>query len=360
MSHFGQRLEDDKAEIRNRVVAVGEKVREAVLASVESLLQRDRPLANRIMLGDLPVNREIRSIDKACHEFVALHLPSAGHLRFVSTVLQMNVAIERIGDYAVTIAREAVQLQIDPPENIAKDIGGLAKECCGVLARAIQAFRDQDVELARTTKPLAKRIERTYGRIFEDLTQEGGRLAVGDSFAFLTVFHRLERVSDQAKNICEETIFELTGETKPPKQYNVLFVDARDTLIAPLAVALARKAFPESGSYHSAGYRAGESLAPELLSLAAELSLDLADLVPTPLSSVSGELANYHVIICLDAGAVRQIEAVPYATVLLQWELPRLADALGADLGAGLRKVADHLVLQIRELMITMRGEEAH
>jgi hypothetical protein len=53
------------------------------------------------------------------------------------------------------------------------------------------------------------------------------------------------------------------------------------------------------------------------------------------------------------------VRYVPYATVLLHWELPRLADAAGADLGAGLRRVADHLSSEIRDLMVTMRGEEA-
>jgi len=102
MNGYERRLAEDKREIRRRVVAVGERVRAAVEMSVESLLRGDRAECARVILGDLPINREVRSINKLCHAFIARHLPSAGHLRFVSAVLQMNIGLERIGDYAVT------------------------------------------------------------------------------------------------------------------------------------------------------------------------------------------------------------------------------------------------------------------
>ena len=120
MNGYEQRLAHDKAEIRRRVVAVGDTVRKAVAAAVEGLIQLDHAKCYGIMLGDLPVNREVRAINKLCHGFIARHLPSAGHLRFVSSVLQLYVALERIGDYAVSISREGVQLGSAPPETLAE------------------------------------------------------------------------------------------------------------------------------------------------------------------------------------------------------------------------------------------------
>ena len=181
-----------------------------------------------------------------------------------------------------------------------------------------------------------------------------------DAFALLMVFSRLERVSDQAKNLCEETLFALTGETKPPKRYQILFVDARDTLLGPLAVALAQKAFPNSGDYRSVGFQAGDQLAGELETLAEEYSLDLSGLAPKPLDASREELEKYHVIVCLTPDASKHIPEVPYATALLEWELPRLSDiANGDSLDTRLREVLKGLSAHIRDLMETMRGEEA-
>ncbi len=360
MSHYEERLAADKTEIRARVVGVGRRVAEAVDSAVEALLHRDKAACYAIVLGDLPINREVRAIDKLCHAFVARHLPSAGHLRFVSSVLQVNIALERIGDYAVTIAREAVQLSGLPTERTLENLRELRKQACLILRRAIQAFADEDAELARTTKPMTKAVERLYGEVFRHLTREGAELPLADAFALLMVFSRLERVSDQAKNLCEETLFALTGETKPPKRYRILFVDARDTLIGPLAVALARKAFPESGEFESVGYQAGEQLAPELMELADELSLDVSNLVPTPLETGREILESYHVIVGLTPEASRHISEVPYATVLLEWDLPRLSDGnANTPVVSRLREIQKRLNAEIRDLMVTLRGEEA-
>jgi hypothetical protein len=196
--------------------------------------------------------------------------------------------------------------------------------------------------------------------MFRHLTREGAELPLKDAFGLLLVFSRLHRVSDQAKNLCEETLFALTGETKPPKRYQILFVDARDTIIGPLAVALARKAFPESGDYYSAGFQAGDQLAPELEALADDYSLDLSGLTPTPLKSDREALEKYHVVVCLTPDASRHIPHVPYATALLEWELPRLSDpGVGSTLDTRLREITQRLSSDIRDLMVTMRGEEA-
>ncbi|MEE9384283.1 MAG: PhoU domain-containing protein [Nannocystaceae bacterium] len=363
MSRYEQRMAADKAEIRRRVAAAGRSVEGAVARAVDGLLRRDRKLCYQVILGDLPITRELRAIDARCHAFVARHLPSAGHLRFVSSVLQMDVAVERIGDYAATIAREAVQLSKSPPTAIAADIRSMSQLACAVLAQATTAFAEKDVELARETRAQAKTVEHTYGRVFRFLAREGGTLPLIDAFALLTVINNLERVSDQAKNISEETIFELTGEAKAPKRYRVLFVDARDTMIAPLATALARKAFPESGVYEDVGYSPGETLAPELRTLAKELSLDLTDIRPAALSQGTAALGVYHVVVCLAGDAARHLEGLPYATVLLEWNLPQLADAVGQDADGSVRQQLRHVGKQlgdeIRERMTTMRGEDA-
>jgi phosphate transport system protein len=353
MSRYEERLAADKTAIRERVAAIGERVEKAIADAVQTLIARDRPAAYRIVLGDLPINREVRAIDRLCHAFVARHLPSAGHLRFVSSVLQMNVALERIGDYAVTIAREAVQLTDDPPAEIAAELSALSTEVCGILRKAMKAFANQDADLARTAKPLARKVDRSYGHMLHDLINKGVGRPLADTYALLTVFSKLERVSDQAKNICEETLFELTGETKPPKRYRILFVDEDCTTLAPLAEALARKAFPQSGHYDCAGFAAGDGLSPELSALADEIGLDLSSVRPAALQTSREALEDYHVIVCLTPEAETHIPVVPYATVLLRWDLPPVSAK------SGLVSVGHQLADEIQALMVTMRGSEA-
>ena len=72
MSHYEQRLANDKAAIRSRIVTMGRLCTEAVIRATAAMLDGDRPKAYQVVLDDLPINRESRSIDKACHAFVCL------------------------------------------------------------------------------------------------------------------------------------------------------------------------------------------------------------------------------------------------------------------------------------------------
>jgi phosphate transport system protein len=77
---------------------------------------------------------------------------------------------------------------------------------------------------------------------FADLVNaKGENFSIEDLFAYLGVFNSLERVSDQAKNICEETVFAVTGQTKASKVFRILFLDEDNTLLGPIAETVAGK-----------------------------------------------------------------------------------------------------------------------
>lgn len=352
MSHYQERLEKDLARIRDEIGDVGRKVTKAVHDAVHALLTGNRELAYATVLGDHPVNRQTRRLDRECHAFVARHLPSAGHLRFVSSVLRMSIALERIGDYAVTIAREAAQLRGKPPATVARDVGLLASQAEGVLKQALEAFLGANSELARGTARLSDQADVTFEKVWNDLLAEGknGAHPLAELFAYLEVFERLSRVADQAKNICEETLFTVTGETKAPKVYRVLFVDEKDDGATQLAVAFARKAYPRSGRYSSAGLAPAKALDPLCARFLDEKGYDREGLAPTRLDVSREELAASHVIVSFAGDLAGRLE-VPYNTVLLHWEAP----ALDADIEAAHREIRH----RVRELMETLRGEEA-
>lgn len=358
MSGYEQRLAADKAEIRKRAFAVGKRVQKAIAAATQALLKHDREACSRIALGDLPINREIRAIDALCHKFVARHLPSAGHLRFVSSVLQMDVALERIGDYAVTIAREGVQLDGQIPESISSDIEALSDQACAILGDALLAFSERDAELARKTRPRAKAVNTSYSQFYRYLTQNGDHLPLADAFAIMTVYHRLDRVADQAKNISEETLFELTGETKAPRRYRLLFVDDDGRAWAPMAVALARKTFPESGEYSCASINPSPGLLPFLPQVAESVGADTPQPTTTSFDSNESVLERYDVIVALtnDPQRIDQlIRHVPFATAILRWP----HDASAVDDAAAFELACRELSHQVHELMVLLRGPDA-
>lgn len=362
MTHYEERLENDLGKIRAGIAEVGERVEEAFRNAIHAVLTQDHDLAAATILGDLPINRQVRQIDHWCHSFVARHLPSAGHLRFVSSALRMNVELERIGDYAVAIAREQNQLSAPLPPTVARDVDFLGDQAKAMLHQAMKAFNQGNAELARGTMGMAKQIGSAYQKVFDDLLEEGEKRdrPIKDLFATLVIFNRIGRVSDQAKNICEETVFVATGKTKEPKVYRVLFIDERNDALSQMAAAYSHRAFPESGSFSSAGWAVADKIDRRLVAFAEKKGFDLGGCAPQSLSSLWDEIEDYHVIVSLQGDPRPHLEEIPFHTVLLAWdvgEAPGDVDQQRAE--AMLEEAYKVTAARVSDLMETLRGEDA-
>jgi len=352
MKLYETRLQADLNAIRERVGSLADGVRAAVDEAVQGLVTRNNRRMYRVILDDGPYNRETRSIDRACHSFVARHVPAAGHLRFVSSVLRLTIGLERIGDYAVTICRVGVHLEGALPPQIIDDIKTLSDQANRMLELSIRAFLKGDADLARETKKMARAVDNTHDRIFADILAGETGHHVADVARLLTVYDKLERVSDQAKNICEEAVFVTTGETKAPKTYRVLFVDNDGAFMAPLAAGLAGRAFPESGNYRCASLRPAVAHDAQLATLSDLLSLSVPVDAAAKLEALAPNLAKYHVVVALNLEAV-ELPPIPFHTVLQLWAVDDCRDDEGA------KGVVNDLSDLIRNLMETLRGPDA-
>jgi phosphate transport system protein len=363
MTHYEERLEQDLETIRSRVKEVGARVGTALREAVQAVITGDREPANATILGDLPINREVREIDRLCHAFVARHLPTAGHLRFVSSVIRLNIELERIGDYAVAIARESIQLATPPNGSVLRDIDLIGDQARNIFTQAMKAFSEGSADLARGTKGMAEQVNSTYQRVFSDLLQEGEQQTrpIKDLFALLVIINRLGRVSDQAKNICEETIFAATGETKSAKVYPILFIDERNDCLSQMAEAYATKFYPESGQYSSAGWSPASHIDSQLELFMDKHGFTLKRHKPEQLDAGRESLNDYFAVVSLEPGARSHISELPFHTLLLEWDVGEIPHGLDQERAQALLEEAYKKVsFGIRELMETLRGEKAY
>jgi len=360
MTHYEERLEKDLSRIHDQLASLGQRVEESVKDAVHALLTGNHKLAYATILGDGPVNRASRELDRRCHAFIALHLPSAGHLRLISAILRANIALERIGDYAVTICRESVQLSRRPDGTVAREVELMADESRRMLSQAIAAFNDGNAEQAKATMGMADQVERTFDTVFSDLLEEGDHLKIKDLFAYLVVFNMLERISDQAKNVCEETVFAITGQLKAPKRYRILFLDEDNSALSQMAEAITRKNFPRGGEYSSAGRRAADAVDAGLASFLEERSIALGDARPKALDLAPTELGDYHIIVSLQGPVTSYVDAVPFHTTALEWDVGEAPARLeGEEARQRYEALYREVALQVQDLMTTLHGEEA-
>lgn len=355
--HYEERMQADLEEIRNKVKTVSDLVEDQVQNAVHALLTGDRGQASRVVLGDRQVNRRIKEIDYLCHSFIVRHAPSARPLRFASAVLRLDVALERVGDYADSIGRIVARLSGPPPGTVSRDIELIANQARHALSQALTAFHEGDAELASRTYGLADQTDLTLETVIAELISAGekSKRPLEDIFGLLRVITLIKRVAEQSENICEQAIFALTGKSKDARVFRILFVGERNDLTSQIAEAHARKAFPESGVYSSAGWNPADALDPGLVEYLDGRGIDMRDARPATVSDFNRPAEHFHVMVLLSPDAREKLGLVPYRTTVIEWDLETDV-AKGADVYDALyHEIAD----KVQHLMTTLAGPDA-
>jgi len=335
-------------------------VRTALQNSVRALLAGDNEGAHETVLGDHPINRASRQLDWACHTFIARHLPSALHLRLISSIIRVNVALERIGDYSVTIAREALQLS-DPPEQIvSQQINALTHQVESLLDDAINAFVAGNADSARALMSIPQQVEHSMDGIYDSLISSGKKRTRREMVVDFVVFGLLKRVADQAKNICDQTVFAVTGEIKPTKTFSILFLDETNSYQSQMAEAIARKRYPGSGIYTSAGRKPAKQVDPLLVEFLEDFGVDASEIKCQGIDVIEHDLASLDVIISLDKNVRKYFYDIPFHTSALRWKLSGMPEELDAEeKKARLEDTYRELTVKLDELMQLLVGDDA-
>ncbi len=362
MALYEERLSRDLTQINDEVTGLGTAVKHALRNAVQASLDDNRPLANQTILGDHHINRATREINRLCYAFVAVHQPSAGHLRQIASIIRLVSELERIGDYAVTVAREALQLPHPPSGFLRQEMEDMAEHAQTCLERSVAAFSEKNADLARETILLASRAKGRGDTVYAELVEESEKDVERIRYLFdmLITIGRLKRVSDRAKNICEEALFTITGETKAPKVYRILFLDRSNGCQSQIAEAVARRSYPQSGEFSSAGRVEAAELDPNLLHFMESKGLGLGAIRPKVLEPDVEKASDYDVIVSLDGRVSEYLPGQPFRTVFLEWDVGAVPEDSGkSDAQEIYVPMYREISARVRDLMETLRGKEA-
>jgi len=363
-SHLEAALQRDLAQICSRVTEMGELTERAVRGAVRALAQRDRQLAFAVILRDQYIDAAEKELDRLCLEFLVRHQPAAGLLRFAYATIKINLELERVGDYAESIAREALRLTKTTAPLPLDRLQQIVDLAVPMLHDAIQAFVKQDEELARRTIETDEAVDLLRDRLTAELTSgyRDGAIPFELLMPLVTAARRLERVSDQARNISMETLYLCTGEfAKHPGSgaIRVLFVDEHNACRGVMAEAIG-SALGETGFVFSSAGINPAPVAPETVRFMAEKGFDVSRAVPHALSEVAS-VEHQHVIVLLAPEARRAFPRRPRKAVLLEWtvEDPFVGGAGEASVAAAHERAFAFIEGQIRDLVSAIRDSSS-
>lgn len=207
------RCQDDLDHLKERLLVMAGAAEEQVRAAVQSLVDRNHGLAERVLAGDDAINRLHIEIDERCFQLLALHRPVANDLRVVVSGVKINSDLERVGDFAINVAEATLRYLEHPAVKPLIDVPRMADIAQGMLRDSLNAFVRQDIRLAEDVLDRDDAVDRLKDRVFHDLI--GGRrtdaAVTQPALELLLISRHLERIGDHATNIAEEAIFIVSG-----------------------------------------------------------------------------------------------------------------------------------------------------
>lgn len=206
-------FEEDIRHLKDELLVLGSMVEEAILGSVEALKKRDLEASRRIYETDAQINARRFAIEEKVMILIATQQPMARDLRLLASILEIAGELERMGDYAKGIATINIRMGDQPLLKPLIDIPRMANKATDMLHRALDAFVREDAETARTIPAEDDEVDELYHQVYRELMTFvlSDPTAIQCANWLLWAAHNLERVADRVTNICERTVFIVTG-----------------------------------------------------------------------------------------------------------------------------------------------------
>ena len=361
--HLEALLQHDIDLIRTKMLDMVALDEQALTRALHAFLKRDRQLAYSVILRDQDVDALDTELDQLCLEFILRHQPAAGHLRFVYSASKIVNLLERIGDYAESIARQVLLISSLPFEVPNDKFNELANLAIPMLHNAVHAFVDKNPHLARATMASEPRVNQIRDSLNADLVEwrQQGQLPLEALPPLITVARRFERVSDQATNICEQALYFATGEYLrhlPREGYRVIFVDETNGCLSRIAEAIANRMEAKRFSFSSAGLAAG-TVDPQTIWFLAEKGIDISQQASRSVEQVP-DFEQMQVIVALCKEAERAFPHKPTKTLALHWFVPdpSLARGTPEEVRAEYEMAYKLLTNHIRDLVQAILGND--
>lgn len=208
-------LDEELKKLNTNLLKMATMVEASIHLSIEALKNRDKELAEKIIIDDEKIDSMEIEIEEHIIELFALFQPMAIDLRFITTGMHINAELERIADLTVNISQRVQEIADKPLLKPLIDIPNLAGQAKTMVKNAIDSFVHKNEELARQVILSDKESNNIRTAIVKELindymVKDGG--TVTRAVPLLLIARDLERICDHAASIAEDVIYMINAK----------------------------------------------------------------------------------------------------------------------------------------------------
>lgn len=207
-------LDRELREVKENVLRMGSMVAEQIQAALAALVSHDAEAATAVIVGDGRINEVQRYVVKLITTTIATQQPVARDLRFLLALDHVTYELERMGDHAGSVAKQARRLAPEPPLKRYVDLPRMGELAAQQVRAVLRALIDMDEAAAREVARKDDDMDHLYRKIFDEVLDlmraDPGNVDRGARILFAA--HYLERIGDRVTNIAEDVVFLRSGE----------------------------------------------------------------------------------------------------------------------------------------------------
>ncbi|KMY31379.1 PhoU family transcriptional regulator [Lysinibacillus xylanilyticus] len=209
-----ERFEKELKEVQEQFIEIANSSINALKLAFEALLNQDLETSLKILEDDLIINRLEEEINDHVILMIAKQQPVATDLRRLMVLVKASSDMERVGDYAVNIAKETIRIGKEPLVFPTTNLQTMCNKTVEMLESIIKAFTEEDTVHAKEIAELDDYVDDLYGATITLLLRAGAENPAHISqITHLTFVCRyLERSADHATNIAEHLFYLVKGK----------------------------------------------------------------------------------------------------------------------------------------------------
>jgi phosphate transport system protein len=196
------------------VVGLIGQVEDAVSLATRALLDADRVTAESVISNDLAIDDLCRKIEDDATELLLREQPVASDLRLLLVTQRIVADLERSGDLAKNIAKQARRRYPNKvvPQQMEQTIAEMAAAAGSLLRKASQIFAERDLDLARELEADDDRVDDLHRALLREVVASTGSGAVEAAVDLTLCGRYYERIADHAVVIAHQVIYLSTGD----------------------------------------------------------------------------------------------------------------------------------------------------
>lgn len=208
-----EKFENDLRGVQEQFIALSKLSISTLDKSITALLNHDVDIALSIIQNDKYINRMEEEINDRVILLLAKQQPVATDLRRLIVMIKAAHDMERVGDYAVNIAKETIRVGKTELVYPIRNIEQMRDKTILMLEQVMLAFTEENVDKAREIAALDDQVDSLYGETIQQLLSVGAehpdKLSQITQLSFVCRY--LERSADHATNIAEQLFYLVKG-----------------------------------------------------------------------------------------------------------------------------------------------------